>query len=73
MIKKFFLWIDFKKVRMKKIYCTRCKKCKEFKKHKRYICDKTLLLSTSFVRTVEVKMKKYLRKKNQLKYQKFLV
>ena len=41
-IKKFFLGIDFKKVRMRKIYCTKCKKCKEFKKPKIwYICDKT--------------------------------
>ena len=45
-IKKFFLWIYFKKVRKRKIYCTRCKKYKEFKKPKIYICDKTLLLSS---------------------------
>ena len=41
-IKKFFLRIDFKKVRMRKIYCTKCKKYKEFKIL--YICHKRLLL-----------------------------
>ena len=47
-IKKLFLRIDFQKVRMKKIYCTKCKKYKEFKKDKiSYICDKTLLLSST--------------------------
>ena len=35
--------MDFKKVRMRKIYCTMCKMYKEFKK---YICDKTLLLTS---------------------------
>ena len=40
------MWIDFKKVKMIKIYFTKCKKCKEFRKPKWwYICDKTLLLS----------------------------
>ena len=29
-IEKVFLWTDFKKVRVRKIYCTRCEKCKEF-------------------------------------------
>ena len=47
-IKTFFLWIDFKKFRMRKMYCTKCKKYKEFKKPKTsYICDKTLLLSST--------------------------
>ena len=32
---------------MRKIYSTDCKKCKEFKKPKIYICDKTLLLSST--------------------------
>ena len=40
--------MDFKKVRMRKIYCTKCKNYKEFKKSKIYICDKTLLLSSIF-------------------------
>ena len=40
--------MNFKKVRMRKIYCTKCKKYKEFKKSKIYICDKTLLLSSIF-------------------------
>ena len=43
-IKKFFFLIEFKKVRMRKIYCTNCKKYKEFKNPKiSFICYKTLL------------------------------
>ena len=58
---------------MRKLYCTKCKKYKEFKKPKiSYICDKTLPFLV-FITIVEVKMKKYLRKKNQLKQQKFSV
>ena len=38
--------IGFKKLRMRKIYCTTCKKYKKIEKPKRYICDKTLLLSS---------------------------
>ena len=58
---------------MRKFYCTKCKKYKEFKKPKiSYICDKTLPFLV-FITIVEVKMKKYLRKKNQLKQQKFSV
>ena len=30
-IKKLFLWVDFKKVWMRKIYCTKCKKYNKFK------------------------------------------
>ena len=46
-IKTFFLWIDFKKVRMRKIYCIKRKKYKEFKTLKvSYISSKTLILST---------------------------
>ena len=46
-IKKFFLWIYFKKVRMRKIYYTKWKKCKNFKKPKTsYICNKKLHLSS---------------------------
>ena len=57
---------------MRKIYCTECKKYKELKKLKiSYICDKTLLLV--FVISVVVKMKKHLKKKNQLKRCKSLV
>ena len=33
-IKTFFSWIDFKKVRIRKTYCIKCKKYKEFKKPK---------------------------------------
>ena len=45
-IKKLFLWIDVKKVRMRKTFCDKFKKYKEFKMPKvLYICDRTLLLS----------------------------
>ena len=58
---------------MRKFYCTKCKKYKEFKKPKiSYVCDKTLPFLV-FITIVEVKMKKYLRKKNQLKQQKLSV
>ena len=41
------MWVDFKKVKMRNIYCTKCKKYKQFKNPKiSYICDKTLLLSS---------------------------
>ena len=47
MVTKLLLQIAFKRVRMRKFYCTMCKKCKEIKKPKiSYICDKTLLLSS---------------------------
>ena len=53
---------------MRKIYCTNCKKHKELKKPKiSYISDKTLLLS-NICDKCRVKMKKYLKKRNQLKY-----
>ena len=40
-----FLWRDFKKVRMRKIYCIKCKKYKNFLKPKiSCICYKILLL-----------------------------
>ena len=43
MIKKLFLGIDFKRVRMIKICCTKCKNYKEYKKPKvSNICDKRL-------------------------------
>ena len=42
-----FLWIDLRKVRMRKIYCTKGKKYKEFKNPKiSFICDKTLFHSS---------------------------
>ena len=46
-----FLWIDFRKVRMRirtrKVSCTKCKKYKEPKQPEIwYICDKKLLLSS---------------------------
>ena len=46
-IKKVFLVINIKKVRMSKINCTKCKKYKQFKKLKiSYTCDNILLLSS---------------------------
>ena len=51
---------------MRKIYCTKCKKHKEFKEPKlSYIVVKYYFFLV-FVTTMEVQMKKYLRKKNQL-------
>ena len=50
---------------MRKIYCIKCKMYKEF-----VIKNYFFLV---FVTSVEVKMKKYLKKNAQLKYQKFLV
>ena len=45
-IKKCFLWMGFKNVRMRKICCTKSKKYKEFKNPKTaYIIYKTLLSS----------------------------
>ena len=39
--------MDFKKVRMRKIYCTMSKMYKQFKNPKiSYVCDETLLLSS---------------------------
>ena len=55
-----------REVRMRKIYFTKRKMYEGFKKLKiSYIYDKKLLHSRIYV---EVKRKKYLRKKNQLKY-----
>ena len=49
---------------MRKICCTKCKMHGEFKNPKiSYICDKTLVFLV-FVASVEVKVKKYSRKKN---------
>ena len=46
-IKTFFLWLDFKKVRMIEIYCVKCKKYKKSVKLKiSCVCHKTLLLSS---------------------------
>ena len=58
---------------MRKIYCTNCKKYNELKKSKiSYISDKTLLLSSIFNKCGSEDKKKYLKKKNQLRYQNFL-
>ena len=54
-IKSFLLWINFKKVKMRKIYFIYTYAIKH---------DFHLV----FVKSVEVKIKKYLRKKIQLKY-----
>ena len=45
-IKILSLWIDFKKVGMRRIYYIKCKKYKKIIKPKIYICYKTLLLSS---------------------------
>lgn len=54
-IKSFLLWINFKKVKMRKIYFIYT-----------YVTKHDFHLV--FVKSVEVKIKKYLRKKIQLKY-----
>ena len=52
---------------MRKIYCTKCKTYKEFRKLKMSnIWNKTLLLLV-FIISAQMKMKKYLKKKNKLK------
>ena len=54
---------------MKKIYCIVCGKYRKSKNPKiPYIFKKTLLCSFVFALCVTVKMKRYLKKKNQLKY-----
>ena len=67
-IKKFFWWIYFKNVRMRKIHCSKCKKYKKNKKPEiSYIHDETLLLS-SICKKCGSEDEKYLRKKYQFKY-----
>ena len=64
MTKTFSLWIDFKKVRMRKIYCTKCKKYKELKKSKiSYISDFFLVFALS----VQVKMNKIFKEEESIK------
>ena len=54
----------------RKIYCINCKKYKEFKKPKiSYICYKRFFLS-SICKKCGSEDEKYLKKKNQLRYQK---
>ena len=57
---------------MKKLYCVICSKYSKFEKPKiSYLLEKTLVLVILFAVSVKMKMRKYLKKKNQLKYQKF--
>ena len=66
-IKKLFLWVDFKKVWMRKIYCTKCKMYNKFKSlnyHKLAIKHYFFLV---LAKSVKVKMEKSVRNKNQLK------
>ena len=52
---------------MKKLYCVICRKCRKFEKPKiSYLLEKTLVVSI-ICNKCEMKMKKYLKKKNQLK------
>ena len=39
------MYIDSKKVKMKKIYCIKCRKYRKIENSKVYIFDKTLILS----------------------------
>ena len=53
---------------MKKLYCVICAKYRKFEKPKiSYILEKTLVYYIIYS-NVKMKMKKYLRKKNQLRY-----
>ena len=50
---------------MKKLYCVNCSMYRKFEKSKiSYLLEKTLLFALSD----KMKMKKYLKKKNHLKY-----
>ena len=63
-----FLWKDSKNDRMKKVYCNKCNKDKKLKNPKiSYIFENTSVLSI-----ICDMMKKYLKKKIQLRYWKFL-
>ena len=54
---------------MKKIYCVICDKCRKFEKPKiSYISEKTLVLSLLSAVSAKMKIKKYWKKKNQLRY-----
>ena len=62
-----------KKVRMKKLSYVICAKYRKFEKPKiSYILKKTLVLSI-ICSKCKNENEKYLKKKNQLRYQKFLV
>ena len=53
---------------MKKLYCIICYKYRKFEKPKiSYLLEKTIVLSIIGV-SARMKMKKYLKKKNQSKY-----
>ena len=58
---------------MRKIYCTKCKECEEIKSlnYRIFLIKQYFFLV--FLTSVEVKMNKYLKKNNQLKYQISLV
>ena len=71
--------IDFEKVRMRKIDCIfidyklTAKSIKNFKNLEYHILVIKHYFFLAFVTTVEVKMKKHLKKKDLLTYQKFLI
>ena len=58
---------------MKKLYCFICGKYRKFEKTKTSCLQKKYQLFLLFAVSVKMKTKKYLKKKNKLKYQKFLV
>ena len=62
-----------KKAKMKKNYCIICRKKKNVKILKYHIFSKKTLIFYLFVIGVAVKMKRHLKKKNQLKFSKFFV
>ena len=58
---------------MTKIYRVICGKYKKFKILKHHTFSKKALVFLLFALTLKIKMKKYLKKKNHLRYYKFLV
>ena len=58
---------------MKKLYCVICSKYRKFESLKYHKFQKKNQVFLIFEVSVKMKMKKYLKKKNQLKYYKFLV
>ena len=58
--------------KIKKVYCVICGKYRKFEKCRiSYLLEKTPVLSIIY--SAKMKMKNYLKKKNQLRYKKILV
>ena len=57
---------NFKKVKLRKIYCIKCKKYKELNSWKYHIIVIKYYFFLVFLRSVEVKMNNHLWRENQL-------